>query len=257
MEDPAQETHADVEPLTQALDIHCHILPCVDDGAASLAEALAMARISAADGITHITATPHCNRVTRMLRVDILPHVARLNEELVKVGIPLTILPGSEIQVATSAEYQRDYEAGVFCHLGGGRAFTLFEFSWVADDYPSDAADLIAWLVAQGTTPIVAHPERHPFFRDDPPRLRAVVEAGAWLQVTVDSLLGNHGAAAKTWGEKLLHTYDPIVLATDSHNVRRCSGLAPGLAWVRDHIGIERARALQARANQILASITQ
>ena len=70
------------------LDLHCHILPGVDDGAASLDEALAMARFCVRDGITHVVATPHCHRVTRLLRPDILPRVVRLNEELVSSRHP-------------------------------------------------------------------------------------------------------------------------------------------------------------------------
>src|SRR5436190_19434064 len=102
------------------IDLHCHILPEVDDGAASLEEALAMAEFCVRDGITHITATPHCNSRLRLLRADILPHVGRLNEELVRAGLPLTILPGSEIQLTETASYRRDFEAGLYCHLGDG-----------------------------------------------------------------------------------------------------------------------------------------
>ena len=104
------------------LDLHCHILPGVDDGAASLDEALAMSRFCVRDGITHVVATPHCHRLTRLLRSDILPHVARLNEELERAGVPLTILPGSEVQVTDTAAYRSDFEAGLYCHLGDGRA---------------------------------------------------------------------------------------------------------------------------------------
>src|SRR5688572_22244864 len=88
------------------LDLHCHILPGVDDGAGTMDEALAMARFYVADGVTHVTATPHCNRVTHLLRDDILPHVARLNRELGRADIPLTVLPGSEIQVVTTESYR-------------------------------------------------------------------------------------------------------------------------------------------------------
>ena len=120
------------------LDLHCHILPGVDDGAESLDEALAMARFCVRDGITHVTATPHCNRTCRLLRLDVLPHVARLNEELAKAGIALVILPGSEIQVTDTAAYRRDFEAGLYCHLGDGRTFTLLEFGWKEELYPAD-----------------------------------------------------------------------------------------------------------------------
>jgi protein-tyrosine phosphatase len=237
------------------LDLHCHILPGVDDGPVSLAEALAVARFCVRDGITHVTATPHCHRHCRLLRADVLPHVARFNAELTKAGVPLAVLPGSEIQVTDTAAYRRDFEAGLYCHLGDGRAYTLLEFNWSADLYPPDGADLVSWLVGRGLTPIVAHAERHRFFQDDPARLRSLVGAGAWLQVTVDSLLGNHGPAPRSAGEELLWTDFPAVLATDAHNPRRCSGLSAGYAWVREHIGEERAAGLRARSDRVLSEL--
>jgi protein-tyrosine phosphatase len=239
------------------LDIHCHILPGVDDGAASLDEALAMARFCAADGITHIVATPHCNSRIRLFRADILPHVAELNAALALAGIPLTILPGSEIQVANSASYRRDFEGGRHCHLGDGREFTLLEFNWISDLYPPDAPQLIGWLRERGMTPIVAHPERHGFFQESPARLAALVEAGAWLQITVDSLLGNHGPLPLLTAEELVDAYPKALLATDSHNLRRCSGLSAGYALVAERFGQERSDDMRARADEVLAALLQ
>jgi protein-tyrosine phosphatase len=235
------------------LDLHCHILPGIDDGASSLEEALTMARFCVQDGIMHIAATPHCHRHLRLLRADVLPHVARFNEELARAEVPLTILPGSEVQVTDSALYRSDFEAGLYCHLGDRSGFTLLEFSWQAELYPADAPELIGWLRSRGTIPIVAHPERHGYFQDEPARLRALVQAGAWLQVTVDSLLGNHGQAPQSAGEELLGEYQEIVLATDAHNLRRCSGLSVGYTWVRDRFGLPRADDLRARADHVLS----
>ena len=212
-----------------------------------------MARFCVQDGITHVTATPHCHRHTRLLRADILPHVARLNEELSRNAIPLTILPGSEIQITDTSDYRSDFEAGLYCHLGDGRAFTLLEFSWNPELYPNDAHELVRWLRGRGMTPIVAHPERQRFLGEDPPRLRELVDAGAWLQVTVDSLLGKHGPAAQESGEALLQLYPQVVLATDAHNLKRCSGLSAGFAWVRNKLGTQRAEDLQARAEEVLS----
>jgi protein-tyrosine phosphatase len=236
-------------------DLHCHILPGVDDGPATLAEALEVARFCVRDGITHIAATPHCHRHLRLLRADILPHVARFNAELTRAGLPLTVLPGSEIQVTDTAAYRRDFDAGLYCHLGDRASFTLLEFAWRAEWYPPDAAELVAWLRGRATTPILAHPERHGFFRDDPGRLRGLVEAGAWLQVTVDSLLGNHGPAPCEAGADLLRTYPEAVLATDAHNPRRCSGLSAGFAWVQERLGADRADDLRARAGRVLREL--
>ena len=236
------------------LDLHCHILPGVDDGSASLEESLAMARFCVRDGITHIVATPHCH--CRLLRADILPHVARLRDALAAANIPLSVMPGSEVQVTDTATYRREFDAGLYCHLGDGSAFTLLEFNWKPEQYPPDATELIGWLRDRGTTPIIAHPERHSFFADDPGRLRALVEAGAWLQVTVDSLLGNHGPAPRASGELLLREYPESVLATDAHNLKRCSGLSAGYSWVGDCLGAVRADSLRARADQVLAAVS-
>src|SRR6266853_1116115 len=104
------------------LDMHCHILPEVDDGAASLDESLAMARFCVADGITHVAATPHCHRHCRLLRA----------------GVPLAVLPGSEVQVTDSAAYRREFDAGLYCHLGDRPAFSLLEFNWKPEQYPPD-----------------------------------------------------------------------------------------------------------------------
>jgi protein-tyrosine phosphatase len=237
-------------------DLHCHILPGVDDGAASLDEALAIARFCVQDGITHVVATPHCHRHCRLLRLDILPHVASLNQALARAGVPLAVLPGSEIQVTDTAAYRCDFEAGLYCHLGDGARFTLLEFNWKPEAYPPDAAELVAWLRARGMTAVVAHPERHRFFAEDPERLRALVAAGAWLQITVDSLLGNHGRDPAAWGEELLKHFPEAVLATDAHRLGRCSGLSAGYRWVEDRLGAGRAGELRGRADHVLAALT-
>ena len=220
---------------------------------ATLEETLKMARFCVEDGIKHVIATPHCHRHIHLLRADVLPGVAQLNRELESAAIPLKILPGSEIQVTDSAAYRREFKAGLHCHLGDGRAFTLLEFNWAREQFPLDAAALIDWIRAQGMTPILAHPERYVFFWQEPVLLQALVEAGAWVQITVDSLLGNHGPAPKASGETLLRLYPNAVLATDAHNSSRCSGLSSGYAWVREHLGQQRVDDLRARADQVLA----
>jgi protein-tyrosine phosphatase len=116
---------------------------------------------------------------------------------------------------------------------------------------------LVGWLCECGTTPIVAHPERHHYFRDQPERLRTLVDAGAWIQVTVDSLLGNHGSEPQAAGEALLAAYSEAVLATDAHSTDRCSGLSVGYALVRDRFGAERADDLRARADHVLRRLLE
>src|SRR5262249_7845136 len=144
------------------------------------------------------------------------------------------------------------WEAGLYCHLGDGREFTLLELPWNKALAPPDASELVGWLGKRGMTPILAHPERHHYLHDDPARLRALVDAGAWLQITVDSLLGNHGAKPEAAGWEMLRAYPEAVLATDAHGPRRCSGLAAGFALVRERLGEARAGDLKARAAHVL-----
>jgi protein-tyrosine phosphatase len=237
------------------IDLHCHILPGIDDGPRTLEDSLKMARFFIQDGIRFVAATPHCHRSTHLLRADILPHVAWLNQELKSRELPLTILPGSEIRVTDTADYRREFERGLFCHLGDGRSFTLLEFSWAREQFPPDAVALVSWIGRQGLTPILAHPERHNYFHTEPSLLDALVEAGAWVQITVDSLLGNHGAPAKKFGDVILRKYPSAILATDAHNMNRCSGLSPGYKWVTENLGRVRADDLRDRADQILAAL--
>ena len=237
------------------IDLHCHILPGVDDGPTTLQESLNLARFCVADGITVVTATPHCHRLIHLLRVDILPRVAEFNRELQSAGIPLTVLPGSEIQVFDSTIYRREFDENVFCHLGDGRRFTLLEFNWAAKLFPPDSVELIEWIRDRGMTPIVVHPERHDFFREQPALLQPLVDAGAWIQITVDSLLGNFGPEAKAFGEQFLRTHREAILATDAHHMQRCSGLSAGYAWVHEHLGPDRASDLLDRADRVRASL--
>jgi protein-tyrosine phosphatase len=234
------------------IDLHCHILPNVDDGPSSLAESLAVARLFVADGITHVTATPHCHRYLRLLREDILPAVNQLNWHLGQEKIPLKVFPGAEIQVTEVSAYQRDYEAGVLCHLGDNPAFSLTEFPWQAGLYPDDAAGLIAWLMDRGTRPIIAHPERHDYFRKQPDRLKSLTNAGAWIQITVDSLLDKNGPAARAAAESFLAEFPDAVLSTDSHSPQRCSGLSIGYATVSERLGSKRAADLRERSHHVL-----
>lgn len=237
------------------IDMHCHILPGVDDGPKSLDESFEMARFCVADGITHVVATPHCHRYVHLVRADVLPAVKQLNADLEQADIALRVLPGSEIQVTDTDVYRQEFSDGVYCHLGDGNEFTLLEFNWAAELFPADAAELVNWILGQGMTPILAHPERHKFFRKDLTLLHSLVEAGAWVQITVDSLLGNHGPAPQALGDTLLRTYPKAVLATDAHNMKRCSGLAKGYAWVREKFGDDRANNLLERAAGLQACL--
>ena len=238
------------------LDLHCHILPDLDDGPETLEEALEVARFCVADGITHVVATPHCHSMLHLLRADILPRVTEFQAELDRAEIPLHIFPGSEVRTSDIALFRREYEQGLLCHLGDDPAYSLLEFSWRAEDYPDDAPAHIGWLLERGTQPIIAHPERHSFFQHERERLHALVEAGAWLQITVDSMLGNNGERPQRAAEDYLLFYPDCVLATDAHRLSRCSGLSRGYDLVGQQLGDGRVADLHERSELVLKHLS-
>lgn len=231
------------------IDIHCHILWGLDDGAEDLAEAVEMARIAYADGVRCIVATPHFTNDWLNVRDDVEPKVKELQRTLDEAGIPVTVRAGNEVRLESEAFVIGHAEREQFGYLDAEKKFVLLEQRWAG--YEPASPRLVEWFKARGTTPIIAHPERHAFFRDDPSLLAALLELGAWTQVSVDSLLGKNGDEAKTFAVKLLHDDRLHTLATDAHNVRRKPNLAEGFRWIAEHAGAAKADAIAARMARI------
>lgn len=237
------------------IDIHTHILPNADDGARSPEESLEMIARLERDGITHIIATPHCTSRAPLFRDEIKSRVASLNALLQEQKSKVVVLPGSEISFFDAADYRANYQAGRFCHLGDKPLYSLLEFPWRSEQVPGGALQHIEWMLEQGTTPIIAHPERTPYLRENPTLLTEMVACGAIIQLTVDSLCGQQSARSQSVAESILRTFEPIVLASDSHNMARCSGLTMGYERVARKFGKARAQQLRAHSDSILQSI--
>jgi protein-tyrosine phosphatase len=202
------------------IDLHCHILPGIDDGAADLADSLAMARLAAADGIDHICATPHI-RHDHDVRVRELPRrCAALNAALEREMIPVTILPGGE--VAETAVDGLDDADLRHVTLGHGGSWVLLE------PRPGPLSDTLHDAVASlddcGLGALIAHPERH-LGHDWVEQLTRLVAGGALIQVTADALLSRATADAVL---ALVHRGLVHVLGSDSHSAR--AGRPPTVA---------------------------
>jgi protein-tyrosine phosphatase len=213
------------------IDLHCHILPGVDDGALDLADSIAMARQAEADGISAICATPHI-RHDHDVRIAELPRrVAALNDALARAGLGTRVLPGGEV-AETIVDRLGDGELRAVS-LGGGGTWLLLE------PRPGPLSDsftaTLAQLAERGFRCLIAHPERHPA-PDLAERLAAAIEAGALVQVT---------AAHVEAGEWLGFARDGLVhvLASDAHSSHggRPVRLSPALAALRD-AGLPEAR---------------
>jgi len=189
------------------IDIHCHILPGLDDGPQTLETATSMAEAAAGDGIKTVIATPHTDGI-RVNRETVATAAAELNRELNRRNIAVTLLPGHELP----------------CHLAPALAasHTLAGSRYVLLEYPpayipGDALTILYGLVDQGLVPIIAHPERNSGFLAQPDLLTEHREAGALVQVTASALTGGQGPDIRQCALYLLSRGMVDFLATDSH----------------------------------------
>jgi len=194
------------------IDIHCHILPGVDDGPQGIDEAFRMLHEAARIGVTAIITTPHYCR--ELHESGIVAEIFGLmRSEAAKYGI--TLLLGFEIKIHTyPARMPTDYSG---LTLGGTR-YILFELP--RDRVPSHTQDLIYKMQLNKLIPILAHPERCAGLIKDKVLFADIVDSGCLLQVDASSILGHNGRAAKKFARKLIASGLAEFVASDAHNPR-------------------------------------
>ncbi len=217
------------------IDIHCHILPAIDDGPQTLDEALEMARIAVADGVRGVVATPHVNGNIYPAAV-IRERVEQFNEALAEAGLELEVIAGADTSALLPPR--------TLCHytINGG-PYVLFEFPHT--HLPANAGELVFNAAAAGLRPIITHPERNPDVVRSPQRLFQLIEAGALVQITAESLTGGFGVAARECALFLLRRQAVHFLASDAHSPRqRRPVLSQGLKAAAAVLGETEARRL-------------
>jgi protein-tyrosine phosphatase len=226
----------------QAIDIHTHILPSVDDGVQTEDEAVEFARVAVEDGTKLLVATPHCKEGTWFNdRAAVLAGVERLRQRLDQEQIPLQIEPGAEVHLAPDlVERVRDGRAPT---LGDNGKTLLLELSLT--QYPVELENLVFQLKLAGIVTVFAHPERVRYFQDDIARYEAVVHLGAYGQITSGSVTGLFGNTVREFTRELASKGLAHVLASDSHNLRgRPPLLSQALRALEPIVGAERAAAM-------------
>lgn len=196
------------------IDLHCHILPGVDDGARTLEESLAMARIAAGDGITDLVATPHYIEGESFLRApELMENLETLKKRLAEEHIPLRLHPGHEIHLGP--ETPDLLERGEVLPLAGSR-YVLVELPFF--ELPLYAESVLHSLRLAGKVPILAHPERNRLLEESPNRLLDFLELGVLAQINGGSLLGRNGKAIQKAAEIMLTHGMVHFVASDGHH---------------------------------------
>jgi protein-tyrosine phosphatase len=220
------------------VDIHSHILPEVDDGPKSWDVCVAMCRAAAADGITHMVASPHANdryHYDREYMQGLVTHLQEL------VGDTPKILLGCDFHL--SYENLQDAFANPSRYVIGKTHYLLVEFSNYG--VPQNTTDSFHKLGDRGITVVITHPERNPILRENLQRVVEWAEQGCIIQMTGSALTGFWGESTRRAAEWLLESQAVHVLATDAHDLEK---RVPILSTSRDAaaqiVGDEVAEAL-------------
>ena len=200
------------------IDLHCHILPGVDDGAASLQESLSMAEQAIAQGITHLLCTPHHNNGRyENNKKSIIEAVHHLQNALDERNLPLTLLEGQEVRVTGELITAIEKDHLLFTDITD--TYLLLEFP--TQDVPAFSESLFFELRTLGKVPVIVHPERNAIFREDPNRLIPFLEMGCLAQLTAPSIVGIFGKQIqKTAHDMVTHNLVQMV-ASDAHGVTK------------------------------------
>ena len=194
-------------------DIHCHCLPGIDDGPSSYEESLALCQTLVEDGINVVIATPHqLGRYDDNTSERIRAAVGRLNEELLKNGIVLTVEAGGDIRV--DERMCRLLEEDKILTLADGGRYVLIE---LPHDIFFDIKSLLKQFSSMGIVPIVSHPERHNYLAQHPEIIADWLGYSAQFQITAGSLLGYFGTLAQRACLQFIKSGYISYIATDSH----------------------------------------
>lgn len=200
------------------LDLHCHILPGVDDGAEDLAASLAMAEKAISQGITHILCTPHHNNGKYVNPKEfVIQQVTKLQAELNRRNLPLTLFEGQEVRI-TGALID-EIKQGRILFADVGSTYLLIEFPTM--DVPAYTEQLFFDLRARGQVPIIVHPERNAKFREDPNRLIPFLEMGCLAQLTAPSYVGIFGKSIQKTAKQMVEHRLVQMVASDAHGVHK------------------------------------
>lgn len=206
------------------IDLHCHLLPGIDDGPDDLGGTLAMAQLHVKAGVATVAATPHVSwdMPTEVRAIELRLTDARA--ALAAAQISLEVVRGAEIDVHQAVHLSDDELRALA--LGGG--------PWLLLEAPLRKGVALApvahALLGRGHRVLIAHPERSPLLQDDPDALRALVRAGAATQVTAGSFAGSFGRTVRDYAERMLEAGLVHSVASDAHDaLRRPPGIAAPL----------------------------
>lgn len=201
------------------IDLHCHYLPGIDDGAQTLEESLDLARAAVAAGITAAVMTPHVHPGRYENNGSSIRKLCAAFQQVLKHReIPLEVYAGGEVRVSSDIMHMVEQDEIPFLGEVDGYRIMLLEFPH--SHLVFGAEKLMTWLLGRRIRPLIAHPERNKDVMRNVDKLQPYVEMGAMLQLTGASVIGQFGKPALQCARQIIEREWASVVATDSHNLR-------------------------------------
>lgn len=222
------------------IDLHQHLLFGIDDGSPDLATSVAMVQLAAADGITHIVATPHAN--------DTYPYSLAHNQALLQ-QIRDALPPSTHMQLGLGCDFHLNFENTADARTNAAQ-YTINQTEYLLVELPDIGIpkridEVFYNMRVDGITPILTHPERNATLQRNRAPLLDWVRSGLLLQVTAGSLTGQFGKQAESIAWELLDKQCVQFLATDGHNIsRRPPVMGPARDLLAARLGVETATRL-------------
>lgn len=226
------------------IDLHCHLLPGIDDGPATLAQSITLCKIAVDDGITHAICTPHIHPGRwGNTRLTIAAQCKALQQALNQQAIPLQLGFAGEVRLTDQLMGQIENNDIPFYGEVDGYKIMLLELPHGHIIPGSDK--LVQWLLKRNIRPLIAHPERNKQVMKDVEQLLPFIELGCWLQITGGAVTGAFGDRAMAVAHQLLENDTVTLIASDGHNSgARQPTLKHAHEYIALHYGADRARRL-------------
>lgn len=214
------------------VDIHCHLLYGVDDGAKTIEDSIAMLDAAVAEGVSDIILTPHYRHGMFAYPGDIIrKHFLALEPEAAKRGIRLYL--GCEYHVNSS----------IIAYLERKRTLSLAGSEYVLTEYdyetePSYIMEQSMLLLHHGYIPVLAHVERYRCFYEAHDLAQTLRQQGILIQINADAVLGMEGIRCKHFCKKMLRNGSVDIVASDSHDItKRCNHMGSCYTYIAKNYG--------------------
>ena len=198
------------------VDLHCHLLPGIDDGSKNMDISLRLAHEAVENGVTHALLTPHhMNGRFVNHKQDVIQLTDQFRQQLASHNIPLTVFPGQEVRINGGLIEALDKDDILFADEGN--RYLMLEFP--DDDVPHYTSQMIFKLQQRGITPVIVHPERNTKIMAHPELLYELLQKGCLSQITASSYVGTFGKKVANFSQRLIANGQCYVFASDTHDL--------------------------------------